>query len=415
MDLRESIQNAISYLILKDPFLGILLKRTWIIARDDIPIASTDGLRIYINPERFKELDPKDQLFVLLHELGHIMLQHVPRIHAISKDPLDHAIANVIADAVVNERLFESGFDTRLNVVTCEEIPGFFFTIGSDECKRSSFEDLFAKVLNDLDRNLKRKEYKAEIIREKVMSREHNIGEDLGGEGGEKGEILNEGDQEDKDAHDSDSIKSRSFRKVMETYSFSGIRPGKRSLGIARIVDEILEPKISWKHFLRKNLIGSNVKRSWSRPSRKHPLYPGKVFVRRSRTVVLVDTSGSILDEDLREFLGEIYGILREKSEIIVIPWDTKPYEPIEVKRLEDIKKVKTGMKGGGGTMILPVLKLVDKKYRNVDNIVILSDWEIYDIRSDEVIEILKKYKNKIIAVTIGSSPPEFLRSVKLR
>ncbi|WP_440060255.1 hypothetical protein ACSU1N_03720 [Thermogladius sp. 4427co] len=50
--------------------------------------------------------------------------------------------------------------------------------------------------------------------------------------------------------------------------------------------------------------------------------------------------------------------------EVIVIPWDTKVYDPIVLRRLSGIQRIKTT---GVGRMIGPVLGLVDRKYYEAD------------------------------------------------
>jgi hypothetical protein len=46
---------------------------------------------------------------------------------------------------------------------------------------------------------------------------------------------------------------------------------------------------------------------------------------------------------------------------------------------------------------------------------VILSDWDIYDIGSSDVQQLLRKYASRILAFTTYAKPPEFLRSFKIR
>ncbi|MEM1759674.1 MAG: VWA-like domain-containing protein, partial [Thermofilaceae archaeon] len=113
-----------------------------------------------------------------------------------------------------------------------------------------------------------------------------------------------------------------------------------------------------------------------------------------------------------KQFVGEVYGILREKSEVVVVPWDATVYEPTKLERPSDINKIK--LKGGGGTLILPALELVDRNYSNADNVVILSDWHIDDLFDERVERLLRKYRNRIVAVTTSRQPPSYLRSIKI-
>jgi len=193
---------------------------------------------------------------------------------------------------------------------------------------------------------------------------------------------------------------------------------GTLPAGWERLISELLKPEVDWKRLLMTVLtkgLGKKVKRTWSRPSRKLPdLYPGKETLKQNKVVVLIDTSGSIGEKELQKFVGEVYGIAKESSEVIVIPWDAEAYQPIVIKRYSDVKKIKT-LQGGGGTCIKPALELVDKQYRNADMIIVFSDWEISDLYDTAVQQLLRKYAPRILAFTTYRQPPSFLRSYKIK
>jgi predicted metal-dependent peptidase len=104
-----------------------------------------------------------------------------------------------------------------------------------------------------------------------------------------------------------------------------------------------------------------------------------------------------------------VWAIVKEVAEVVVIPWDAEAYDPIIMKSVGDIEKVKVGLKGGGGTVIYPALALVDKKFSDAQQIVILSDWYIGDLGRNETENLLRKYANRIIAVTTANKPPQYL------
>jgi predicted metal-dependent peptidase len=237
-------------------------------------------------------------------------------------------------------------------------------------------------------------------------------------EGGkkEKGskDVINEGDKEDKDAKTPEELYKRWIRKISETVitvKTAGRLPGHYE----ELINELLKPIIDWRRILRSSLtkgIGRNVKRTWSRPSRKIPdLYPGKETLKLNKTVILIDTSGSIGTKELQRFVSEVYGVLREISKVVVIMWDAVVEDVIELRSNSDIEKVKV-IKGRGGTCIKPALELVNEKFNDVDKIIIFSDWEIADLNDAE--PLLKKYASKIVAFTTYSKPPKYLESYKI-
>ena len=70
-----------------------------------IPTAATDGERIFVNPEFFSGMTIVEQEGVLLHEVLHAALLHVPRRGG--RDPM---IWNIAADIVVNGIITDEGY-----------------------------------------------------------------------------------------------------------------------------------------------------------------------------------------------------------------------------------------------------------------------------------------------------------------
>jgi len=446
-NLKDVVKDIITLLILKSPFIGMMLKRTWIYVsnKENVP-AWTDGLRIYINPEFFNKIEDRYKPYILAHEIMHIIQKHPLRGKELSKRyPLQPPIIyNIIADAKVNQYLDEENDIAKPdNRITPDHITKYFGVIN---VKEKSFEEIIEEIYR---RSPKIQipmqcQCNADIMPSIESESSSGSGEENerkeqkeGGEGEEDGHygkqtkeiqggsqdkneeqreeskesdnVLNEGDKEDSNVSDPREIEKRIERKVTEVVvSLKSI--GKTPGYAERLLNELLKPKVDWRRLLRGYLskgLGKKIKRTWTRPSRKYPLFPGKEMLRMQKVVVLVDTSGSIEEKELQQFVSEVYGIAKEVAEVIVVPWDATVYDPIVIKHHTDVKKVK--LTGGGGTEILPALKLLDEKFSDSDMIVILSDWHIGDIEDEETIDLLKKYRDRIIAVTTSAEPPEFL------
>ena len=474
-EVRQAVQNAMASIIVKNPFLGMLLKKTWIYAEDCKDTAYTDGLKIVLCYDWFTNIGKdsvwgaRNQAFVLLHELMHIVLKHSIR----QRDYIERyrkfippALMNIVADVKVNQYVMElplfQHLGSELNVITPE---WFEQTFNIQNVKEKSFEEILDELAKkvkivtirgcsckggfpspfpspegdievEVEENGKREKKNVKPPKVRDVFREGKESEEKGkggkdekekkesGEGKEsegKDRIpVNEGDKEDSDAEGKgeDELEKR-WREKMAEALVSAKMAGMLPAGWERLINELLKPEIDWRRLLLLTLtkgIGSKVKRTWSRPSRKLPfVYPGKETLKLNRVLVLIDTSGSIGEKELKKFVSEVYGILKENAEVVVIPWDATAYDPIVLKSQRDIEKLKTGLRGGGGTCILPALKVVDSKFSNSDMVVIFSDWEIYDINNRDVQNLLKKYASRILAFTTYKQPPEFLRSFKIR
>jgi predicted metal-dependent peptidase len=408
-DLRSEIKNVIAALVHREPLIGIFLKRTWIYESNEYPMPSwTDGLRIYVNPPIFLNFSKPERASILAHEVLHIFELHIPRSKSLG---VPRAIANIAADAKVNQHLSESNMQIPRNAVTLRTVSSMT-GVGESELAKMSFEEI------------------ARLLARNVCSGRQggsgagcdgsNCSSCTGGDGAgdlvetsrcSRGNVLNEGDAGDENAG-SDEIANRAAKKAVETYTVAktaGTVPGWAE----RIVGEILKPKVDWRRLLRAALergLGKKVRRSWMRPSRKGEPFPGKELLNVSTVVVAVDTSGSIGVEELRRFISEVYGICRESARVVVIPWDSTAYDPIVISRAGDVRRIK--LRGGGGTCFCPVVRALENM--SYSQLVILSDWEISDLGSAEVIGYLKKNAGRIIAVTTYRTPPAFLRAVRI-
>jgi predicted metal-dependent peptidase len=414
-EIRDAVQGVISILVMDNPFLGLLLRKTWIYVEDCRGTAYTDGLKIVVCYDWFSKLGRdvanggKNQMFVLLHELMHIILGHTTRSKEYMRryrKVLPPEVMNAVADAKVNQYLKD--FDTTIPIITLEWLEETFDV-------KNVAEKSFEEILEEISRKAKTVEVKVPIP---DLPGEDG---DTEGEGREKSRDrrpVNEGDREDEGAGREDEMDRRRREKIAETLvtaKMAGMLPAE----LERLVNDLLKSEVDWKRLLLLTLtkgIGTKVKRTWSRPSRKLPsVYPGKETLKLSKVVVLMDTSGSIGEQELRRFASEVYGILKESAEVVVIPWDAQAYDPIVLRSQRDISKLRAGLKGGGGTCILPALEVVDKRFSGADMIVILSDWEISDIDSVRVQQLLRKYANRILAFTTYRQPPSYLRSFKIR
>jgi predicted metal-dependent peptidase len=476
---RQELKSLIATLILQEPFFGILAKRTWIYADFNTETAYTDGLDIYINPEYFLSLTQNERRMILLHELMHIVLKHSLRKEEFLKRfgyILDPYTLNILADAKCNQYLekYRESLRPQNRGVWPEDVEKIF---GIEKVREKSLEELIEELAKKIekkiiipsraildfpvpidvfgegerrqkDRDRKGKEREKEGREEKEKEKEGERGggkekeekkENEGKGGGDKekrdkgekekiskddGErkdkdkskdVLNEGDREDKETDDLEKRWGKKMLEILVSTKTIGKDPGY----LQRLIEELLKPIVDWRRILRTALtkgIGRNVKRTWSRPSRKiSDLYPGKETLKLNKVIVLIDTSGSIGENELKRFVSEVYGILRETSKVVVIPWDATVYDPIELRGMSDIQKLKTSIQGGGGTMIYPALKLVDQKFSDYDMFIIFSDWYIGDISTNEVQNILRKYAKKIIAFTTSARPPEYLESHKIQ
>ena len=96
-DFERRISGSLLRLRSRAPFFAALALFARVLLRDDLPTAATDGRDIFWNPEFLDSLSRDELDAVMLHEVLHAALLHVPRRGA--RNP---RLWNVAADIVVN-------------------------------------------------------------------------------------------------------------------------------------------------------------------------------------------------------------------------------------------------------------------------------------------------------------------------
>lgn len=151
--------------------------------------------------------------------------------------------------------------------------------------------------------------------------------------------------------------------------------------------------------------------------NRKLPgLRPGSIRRYISEIMVLVDVSGSLSDNEIRSLVTTIYNIANTLARrVIVYPWDIDVYEPIHIITTEDIRRIK--ISGKGGTMLCGVLrKILENTLIHYEMcVIIISDWEIFDIDRKRTRILLRRIANNVKVTVFMSTkcrPPKIRKAV---
>lgn len=446
------------------PFLSSLLARVRIVASTRVPTACANPREIQVNPEFWGQLTAGQKVFVLAHEVLHIAFDHPHQFRNVkNKQPL---IFNLAADAVVNHLLSQMikiqmpqdfrpvDFDTIRRFLDnppddlekYSALNVYSLLIRSLQSSDSSIEvtaDLSGEVggsssgsgatgQEEGDQNGKErqteKKSRGEGDKEKGGDGgageeeevdEGNRGKDERGKGGgEDEEVIQPGDA--SMPRDSDGLR-RYWREAVVKAAMTAKMAGKLPAGAERFVAELTKTRVPWRVLLRQaihNGLGRSVVSSWTRINRKHNGFPGVKRLTRPRVWCLVDTSGSIGGDELRQFLSEVYSISRGgASSVAVIPWDAKAYGEIAIRKPSDIAKA-SRLSGEGGTCIGPAFQRVVSRMRGSDVIVVLTDGKIFDAGESQVIRLAQRIRAKastcIFATTCKPCEWQGWKEVKL-
>ena len=331
-------------LLLQHPFFGNIATRLRIAAADDwCGTAAVDGRNLYYNTQFFNAMDKDEITFVIAHEILHCVFDHLTR-----REDRDPMIYNIAADYIVNNILVRDKIGTKPKLVDCFQ---------DFKYDKWTSEEVYDDIFNKYDE--KELEALGELLDDHIdwEGEEGEEGKDSSGsEGDEDGNGNNVSKQRPKYSKDDlrkirDEIKENMISAAQA--AGAGNTPGE----VARMIKDLTEPKMNWRELLRQQ-IQSTIRNDYtfSRPSRKGwhtgAILPGMNFDETIDICLALDMSGSIGDEQARDMISEVKGIMDEYKDYNIKVWcfDTKVYNEQEYNADSGEDILSYELMGGGGT-----------------------------------------------------------------
>jgi predicted metal-dependent peptidase len=341
------------------------------------PTTATDARCFYYNPEYIETLSLGQTEFVLAHEALHCALSHFARRQHRIKHRWD-----VACDYAINPLLIKEGF---------EQPPG---TLWDESFEGMTAEEIYPYIdENNADEPMDQHVYDAEEGggrgAEPDTAEHHEPQPDDGSGGsGRQGEQPNPEAQLDPDQGGAPQPRPLNegereslavqWQQRLAAAAQQAMQAGKLGGEMARLVDHLLQPRLPWRmllaHYVRA---AGRDDFSYTRPSRRE----GAAILPSLRSaeidvVVAIDTSGSVSEQELNEFLSEIDAIKGQMRARITLlacdaelaedsPWIFEPWEEC---------RFSATIKGGGGTRFSPVFDWVSKCDRPPDLLVYFTD-----------------------------------------
>jgi predicted metal-dependent peptidase len=311
-------------LLLRHPFFGNMATRLKIEEGTEwMGTAATDGRTIYFNRKFFEPLSVKQVEFVIAHEILHNVFDHMGR-----REGRDAKIFNIAADYCVNGQLVRD----RIGEHNIEGITIFhdtkYYGMGAEEVYDKIFDEMDEKELEQL----------GQLLDDHIDW----------GEQGKDG-------QPKYSKEELKQIRDEIREATMQAAQAAGA--GNTPANVQRMIKELTEPKMNWREIIRQQ-IQSTIKDDYSfmRPNRKgwhmNAILPGTQFKETIDICVAIDMSGSIGDEQAKDFLSEIKGIMQEYQDFKIKVWcfDTKVYNEQDYDGycMDDFDNYE--VMGGGGT-----------------------------------------------------------------
>ena len=332
-DVLDRIIIARVGLLLRHPFFGNMATRLRIQCADEwCPTAAVDGRNLYFNTQFFNAMNNKEIEFVIAHEILHCVFDHLGR-----RDERNPMLYNIAADYIVNNLLVRDRIGEKPSIVDCYQ--DFKYEGWSSE---EVYDELFKEAEKNGQEFL---EQLGEMLAEHL---------DLEGDGTEEDNKNGKGRPKYSKV-ELDQIKDEIKEAMIQAAQTAGA--GNVPGGVQRLIKQLTEPKMNWRELLRQQ-IQSTIKSDYTfaRPSRKGwhtgAILPGMNFQDTIDICVSIDMSGSIGDDQAKDFLSEIKGIMDEYKDYKIKVWcfDTAVYneEDFTADGGRDLSEYE--VLGGGGT-----------------------------------------------------------------
>lgn len=338
-DIKKIYEDVVIKLISRDQFYAHILLQLDVIFNDKFPTAGVgiidNKLKMIIGVDFFKNLTEEQRIFVLKHELAHIILGHLADERRGDKE--DAQIWNIAKDTAIHEIITEAKtlFPKEDDIKPCT-VESLRKMIDNNDIRNNETSEYYFNFLKQLKDELKEKlkDYKFD---------EHNL----------------DGDQ----PVDPDLAKALTvglLEKAKERVG-AGNCPHDAELTI----DKFKKSKYNWRAALRRytaSQVDCDIRNTRNKRNKRYGfMVPGKRKKFQPKVVTIVDTSGSMDQERLASVWAELVKMEKQGYEIVVIEADAEAHKSYEFS-----SKRKLNFTGGGGTLYQPALDAAAKETPDV-------------------------------------------------
>ena len=351
------IERAYKRLLIENPFYGLFLLGLSKVINRSVETACVRkrgiNCELVINPDYWETQDDTQQLNLLCHEVYHIVFQHM-----------------FLWDSFPNKDILGLATDCEVNSYL-----------------RNLDNSWVVPSIWNLPKKQGTKFYYEEILKQDPPQQQQQ--QSNGGGSGDS-QDNKDGMPQTKDDHTqwgkdfqecSDAEKQLIQNQINQqiktaaeqTIKMRGTIPAE----MQEIVDELFKPKpriFDWKAYFRR-VLGSiydiNIKKTRRKESIRFPDSAGIKHKKKVSILVAVDTSGSVNDDELRDFFSEITYIYKTGARITILECDAKI-----TANYEYTGKWTGKIHGRGGTDFQPVIDYYRKNMKDYAALVYFTDGE---------------------------------------
>ncbi len=356
--IETKLAAARTRLILEKPFLGALVLRLPMQAANPAwcPTTATDAKNFFYNPEYISHLSMEETQFMLAHEALHCALSHFARRQHRIKHRWDLA-----CDFAINPLLVDGGLKPPPNALLLDQYKGMtaeeIYPLIEETDERETLDNhAYDKDNQQQNRDSGQRE---ESLPTSTPPRQQQDEEDSGGRTGQPEQTASGANAPPPLTPDEQETLSIQWQQRLAGAAQQALQAGKLGGELARMVDHLLQPQLPWRMLLSHYLTAAACDDySYMRPSRRE----GDFILPTLRShqldlVVGLDTSGSIKQNEIDEFIAELDALKGQiRARVTFLPCDAAlpPDAPWVFEPWEEFS-CPENIQGGGGTSFKPV------------------------------------------------------------
>lgn len=347
MSAESAMLKARAQLLMDQPFFGTLAIRLKLVADPEVKTAATDGSRLMYAPDFINKLDPIKLRGLIAHEVMHCVFNHMTR-----RQERDPKIWNSACDFAINSHLVDSGFVLPDGALL------------SNDYKDMTAEAIYNAIKDDAPKPCAW-----------GMVVDHGAGTVASGS--------------------SAAVESDWQIAVTQAAEVARQR-GKLPSNIELFIADIVSPKVDWRSVLwpfLTSIVQNDY--TWTRPNRAYisedEYLPSMRNEAAGKFAVAIDTSASITNDEIKQFIGEIAAIHRElePEQVVVVQCDCIVQDVVKVNREDSLEVLDITTKGRGGTAFEPVFDFINDNHPDVEAVVYLTDLESSEFGPEPMYPVL--------------------------
>ncbi len=346
MNFETKISQAKAKLLVDYPYFGTLASKLELIKNDDIQAFKGDGKKLEYSSDFLDGASISEIEFILANGAMHQSLAHENR-----KNGRSGWLWQMATDMAINDMLVENGLDKPLEAQYRVRFAGMYA------------EEIYAEL-------------KSDILHEEVNS--SNLNQDDQDTDLDKLEELNQEVSTEKELQQ-EIIKEQLLAEEAISLLESEFKRGEAPSHIDRFFKVDFFGKIDWRDEL-KSALDRYFRDDYMLipPNKKflsQGIYLPSTTSQTFRLVIAIDSSGSVDEELLSQFLSEVNFLMSLVShyQIELIVCDEKIYSH---KTFYSGESLEVDIKGGSGTDFRPVFEFIEREFDDVKLLLYFTDLE---------------------------------------